>query len=143
MILQYLEAWRSVGGKKLMKVEITELKPTSENIMAMAEIGRRCFGDDFSKDHLRENWLLCDDRTVFYGVICDGNLAAFNGFLAHPARSPLGKILLFQSCHSATSPDYRGRGFFQALIAHAKKRLPGDYIVGFPNNQSGPIFMNC
>ena len=123
------------------ETEIVPLGQEESTLSEMVSIGRQCFGDWYTEDFLKGDWLLGDPRSIFYGVRSQGELVAFNGFLAHGATSRRGALLLYQSCHSATRPDHRGRGLFQALIEHAKHNLDGDFIVGFPNANSEPIFL--
>ena len=121
--------------------EIVQLFPEDSTIREMVSLGRQCFADHYNAAFLKGDWLLGDSRSKFYGVRSQGDLVAFNGFLAHAATSVRGALLLYQSCHSVTRPDQRGRGLFQALIGHAKKSLDGDFIVGFPNSNSKSIFL--
>jgi GNAT superfamily N-acetyltransferase len=118
---------------------IRTLEANEHTLSRMMEIGHACF-DDYSLDLLTRNWRCSDARTCFLGAFDNDRLIAFNGFLAHPARLRGKDLLLFQSCHSATDPAFRGQGLFTKLISHALKTLDGDYLVGFPNDQSGPIF---
>ena len=103
----------------------------------MEAIESVCFGELHVAGLLRRNWELSDERTIFLGAYDESRLVAFNGFIAHPTTD--GR-LIFQSCHSATDPDYRGRGLFTSLLRRAEEMLDGDYIVGFPNSNSGPLF---
>jgi hypothetical protein len=122
--------------------QIKALTRNDSTLSAMIRIGTECFGEKYGGDQLLSNWSNSDERTTFFGVFEDERLLAFNGFIAHPAYSGGKQRLLFQSCHSATDPEYRGQGLFSKIIEHAKQSLQGDYIVGYPNPQSHPIFVN-
>ncbi|MFV0280806.1 MAG: GNAT family N-acetyltransferase [Rhodoblastus sp.] len=124
-----------------MATEVIELQYSDASLAEMFEVGRAAFGHSYNIEQLQNNWRLGDDRTTFYGIVTDGKLIAFNGFMAHAARRGDRPLVLFQSGHSATHPDHRRKGLFQKLINHAKSSLDGDYIVGFPNDKSKPIFV--
>lgn len=121
--------------------EIQPLTRSAETVALMASIGARCFGPHFNKQQLEDTWS-SHPETTYFGVWIEGQLAAYNGFVAHPIMFCSQRGLAFQSCNSATDPQYRGRGLFQSLIEHAKIVLAekGEFIIGFPNEQSGPIF---
>jgi hypothetical protein len=82
-------------------------------------------------------------RSIFYGAF-DGNLLiGANGFIEHGLFCKGGRQIGFQSCSSATDPNYRGRGVFSRIINHAKTDLAnaGSFIFGFPNENSTRIFL--
>lgn len=74
----------------------------------------------------------------------DGNrMAGMNGFIAHPVCRNGETSIAYQSCDSATNPDYRGKGVFSSLINLGKELLKdqgGAFLFGYPNKNSGPIF---
>jgi len=76
---------------------------------------------------------------TFYG----NRMVAINGFIRHKLRSREGECVAYQSCSSATSRDFRGKGLFVELIEKAKQLLSDDgtFIIGFPNDNSTPIFL--
>ena len=123
-----------------MSYNIRQLEPQARTLETMERIWVACFGMPVS-GLLLANWSMSDPRTVVYGAFDGDRLVAFNAFLAHPALHLGKEILLFQSCHSATDPEYRKKGLFTDLIEHAKRELQGAYIIGFPNAQSKPIFL--
>lgn len=84
-------------------------------------------------------------ETVLYGAYSseDDSLIGVNGFIAHSVHRDGVTGLAYQSCISATNPDYKGKGAFSAIINHAKQSLAargGAFIFGYPNSKSGPIF---
>lgn len=123
---------------------IRKLTLTPETAARMSAIGRACFGPHYSEKLFLANWTLGHPETAFFGAFAGDELIAFNGFLAHRVLIRGGAELVFQSCHSATDPAHRGKGLFTSIIDHAKTALKdrGHYIIGYPNNQSGPIFLN-
>lgn len=125
--------------------EIRSFELDSPIPSGMCEVAQQCFGEDFIKRQiLQTTWRNSPSGTRVYAAYENNQLLAFNFFLAH--RAIIGGVsrLIFQSCHSGTGASARGRGLFSKIINHAKVELAshGDYIVGFPNDKSQPIFVN-
>ena len=126
-------------------IEIRSLKPVGQIPSAMLNIAEQCFGKDFiAREVLQTTWFNNPKGTRIYAAYEDNQLLAFNFFLAHRASVSGDSRLVFQSCHSGTGTAARGRGLFSAIIKHAKVDLAaqGDFIIGFPNSKSAPIFLN-
>lgn len=126
-------------------IEIRSLELDGQVPDRMYEVAQQCFGDDFiNRKILQTTWRNSQSGTRVYAAYENDELLAFNFFLAHPAIIGGESRLIFQSCHSGTGTAARGRGLFSKIINHAKVDLAhhGDYIVGFPNDKSGPIFVN-
>jgi GNAT superfamily N-acetyltransferase len=82
-------------------------------------------------------------ETLLLGSFDGDRVAGLNGFIAHPVCRDGEVNLAFQSCLSATDPDYRGQGIFTSLIEEAKRLLKqrgAAFLFGYPNANSGPIF---
>src|SRR5690242_15847096 len=92
---------------------------------------------------LRHNTVEAPKGTVFYGAFEDDYLIGVNGFTRHEVEISGRSSAVYQSCSTATDPSFHGRGVFSAIIRHAQQALAatGSYIVGFPNENSGPIFV--
>ena len=126
-------------------ISIRDLKYSAGISLDMIEIAQQCFGKDFvEKELLHKTWCNSPPNSRVFAAYENNELLAFNFFLAH--RAIIGGVsrLVFQSCHSSTGASARGRGLFSKIINHAKIELAldGDYIVGFPNHKSQPIFVN-
>lgn len=127
-----------------MPFEIRDLKLSGDTLGKMNEVGNLCFGEGCAANNLiSKNWQLSGPNSRFFGAYEDDKLVAFNGFTAHRILRGGTVRLMFQSCHSATHPASRGRGLLTKIINHAKTALAenGDYIIGFPNEKSEPIFL--
>ncbi|MDX2158255.1 MAG: GNAT family N-acetyltransferase [Hyphomicrobiaceae bacterium] len=107
------------------------------------ELQRLVFGEAFDPamlEHARD----CHPATFVLGCWDGDRLAGCNGFLAHPVRLGDRSALAYQSCISATHPEYRGRRIFQSLIDSARatlKQRGAAFMFGFPNENSEPIFV--
>lgn len=126
-------------------IEIRSFELDSPIPSGMCEVAHQCFGEDFiNRQILQATWRNSPSGTRVYAAYENNELLAFNFFLAH--RAIIGGVsrLVFQSCHSGTATSARGRGLFSKIINYAKGDLAlhGDYIVGFPNDKSEPIFVN-
>lgn len=111
----------------------------------MMEVARQCFGNDFvDKGILNKTWVNAPLGTRVFAAYENNQLLAFNFFLAHRVIIREVSRQIYQSCHSGTGTSARGRGLFSKIINHAKVELAphGDFIVGFPNDKSQPIFVN-
>ncbi|MFK7941668.1 MAG: GNAT family N-acetyltransferase [Paracoccaceae bacterium] len=107
------------------------------------ELQRHAFGD-FGED-LFDHILRDTPRgAVGYGIHDEGHLVAFNAFMGHSAHRAGQTGIAYQSCMSATHKEHGGRGYFSKIIRHAQEDLKacgGAFIFGFPNHNSGPIFV--
>lgn len=83
-----------------------------------------------------------NQKTVYLGAYLKNELVALNIFIAHELMFNNKNIIAYQSCWSATSKNHRKKGLFSLIINSAKKLLDGAFIFGFPNHNSGPIFLN-
>lgn len=82
----------------------------------------------------------------FFLVARDGErILGCNGFIANDFMLDEKKITGYQSCWTATHPDYRGQSIFPSLINEAKEILSSQgagFIYGVPNNLSRPVMIN-
>ncbi|ATI44024.1 hypothetical protein CBW24_17940 (plasmid) [Pacificitalea manganoxidans] len=107
------------------------------------ELQQHAFGD-FSGplfDHILRD---TPRGAVGYGIHDDGRLVAFNAFMGHSVHRAGQTGIAYQSCMSATHKGHGGRGYFSKIIKHAQQDLKtrgGAFIFGFPNHNSGPIFV--
>ncbi len=109
----------------------------------IVELQRHAFGD-FGED-LFDHILRATPRgAVGYGIHDAGRLVAFNAFMGHSVHRAGQTGIAYQSCMTATHKEYGGRGYFSKIIRHAQQDLKargGALIFGFPNHNSGPIFV--
>ena len=81
----------------------------------------------------------------FFLVAKDGEqIVGCNGFLANDFFLNGNRYVGYQSCWSATHPDYRGKGVFRGIINEAKRILKNSgagFIYGIPNDDSLPVFI--
>lgn len=107
------------------------------------ELQRHAFGD-FTED-LYDHILRHVPRgAVGYGIHDKDRLVAFNAFTGHAVHRSGHTGIAYQSCMSATHKEYGGRGYFSKIINHAQDDLKARgaaFIFGFPNHNSGPIFV--
>ena len=71
-----------------------------------------------------------------------GQIIGCNGFMAYDFEFNGMPVVGYQSCWTATHPEHRGKGIFQALINEAKKILEdagAGFIYGMANQLSLPI----
>ncbi|MFY2763017.1 GNAT family N-acetyltransferase [Arenimonas sp. MALMAid1274] len=124
-----------------MDFEIREMPRTEAEVLQVFDVCRSAF-PNIHLDRFRSNWLSSSDLSTFFGAYSEGRLVAVNGFIAHRILLDGCRRQAFQSCWSATAPDFRGKGLFTKIINHAKGALAGRaaFIFGFPNHLSGPIF---
>ncbi len=124
-----------------MNFEIREIPREEPHIQDTFDLCRSAF-PGIKIDKLRSNWIGSNTSSMFLGAYAGNRLAGANGFIAHPTMLRGQPGVAYQSCWSATHPDFRGNGLFSAIIEHAKKTLRGraTMICGFPNSVSGPIF---
>lgn len=123
--------------------EIREIPRDTQSLAAVFDVCAASF-DGVSMSKLKSNWFDSSPDSTFFGAYAGDDLAAVNGFLSHNILLGGVQRRAFQSCWSATSLDYRGKGLFSRIINHAKEALKGRaaFIFGFPNHLSGPIFVN-
>lgn len=85
------------------------------------------------------------DGSVYMGAFEGDELIGFNAFIAHHLHWNDRPFLAFQSCWTATSPAHRGKRVFQNIIATAHdhlRSLGGQVMIGWPNPNSEPLFVN-
>jgi hypothetical protein len=129
-----------------MEFVTRELRLTKETLVAMTSVAASAFGGAYSQEQIEKNWTLSHPDSVFFGAFQGESLVSFVGFLAHSARAEseglTRSMKLFQACHVSTRADFKGRGLFPRIVAHALSHLDGDYIIGFPNAVAQPIWLN-
>lgn len=105
---------------------------------------REAFGS-FSDERFQHIVDECPLGIVSYGVYEHSQLIAFNCFIAHSVHRGGMLGIAYQSCLTVTRQDHKGKGLFSKIINFAKtdlKHKGGAFIFGFPNMNSGPIFVN-
>lgn len=125
----------------MVEFEIRELPRSEAGLNAAFSVCQAAF-DGVQMTRLKANWLSSHTESVFFGAYAGDRLAGVNGFIAHSILLDGALSIAYQSCWSATLPDFRGKGLFTRIINHAKDALRGRaaFIFGFPNHLSGPIF---
>lgn len=83
-------------------------------------------------------------NSIFFGAFDNDKLIAMNAFMPmqYVYKNELYNVV--ESCESAVSPNYRNRGIFSKIIKYAETWLSSnnyDFIIGFPNINSYPVFM--
>lgn len=112
----------------------------------------KLLGDVFmeSKEALPLNKLMLNTQTdskhksLYLAAIENDEIIGFNGFISHDLILNGQLINCYQSCWTATSDQHRGKKIFPNLINAAKNILKENgaaFIFGFPNQNSGPIFL--
>ena len=85
-------------------------------------------------------------KQSFFLVAKENNtIVGCNAFIANDFILNGISYVGYQSCWSATHPDYQGKGIFVTLITEAKKLLTeqgGGFIYGVANNKSHHILIN-
>ena len=110
---------------------------------AVLGLQREAFGE-FSEALLKHIVDESEQGFVGYGIFDSRELVAVNCFVAHPVSHCGVTGVAYQSCMSATRSDQKGKGSFSKIINFAKDDLykkGGAFIFGFPNINSGPIFV--
>lgn len=99
---------------------------------------------ELSEQTIRHILLDAHGETLVIGCFDGDAMVGLNAFLAHPVCWNGITGLAYQSCLSATDPDYRGRRIFPSIINAAKEELRARgaaFMFGYPNHNSGPIFV--
>ena len=81
--------------------------------------------------------------SIFLGAFEGEQMIGCNAFIANDFLFNNASALCFQSCWSATDPQYRGQGVFFKIQEMAKiilKEKGASLIFGLPNQISRPIF---
>jgi predicted N-acetyltransferase YhbS len=112
-----------------------------------AALQTRVFNTPISEAHLFNNTFnkQASQPSVYLGALKGEELIGFNAFISHDLLLNGKSLNCFQSCWTATSPDHRKKGIFTNLIDAAKiilKEKGAGFIFGFPNHNSGPIFLS-
>lgn len=92
---------------------------------------------------LRHNSHDAPKGSTFFGAFENDHLLGLNGFVRHSVFVSGRQSAVYQSCSTATDPAYRGRGIFTSIVRHAQSALATGAlsIIGFPNENSMPIFI--
>ena len=97
-------------------------------------------------DFLKKN-IFCEDsnlQSLVLGAFDDKKLVGCNAFISNDFHLNGKEVSCFQSCWSATHPNFQGRGIFVSIQNEAKRILSNigaTLIYGLPNDQSHPIFI--
>lgn len=86
---------------------------------------------------------IADKPTIAF-VARDGDrLVGFNAFIPFALHRGAQRGIAYQSCWSATHPDYQGRGIWASVMNQARSLLADEalYICGLPNPNSHPIMV--
>jgi len=126
-----------------MSLEIRDLLLSAQWLGHMDEILRLCPGEAHTARKTPPH-PQTHRQSRFFGAFEDTRLVAFREFLSHRILHRGEKRLMFQSCQGATHPSYHGCGLFSRIIDYAKTALAqeGDYLVGFPDDESQWITLN-
>ena len=84
------------------------------------------------------------DRSAIAFAARDGDrLVGFNAFIPFALRKGAERGIAYQSCWSATHPDYQGRGIWVSMMNQARSVLAKEalFICGIPNPNSHPIMV--
>jgi GNAT superfamily N-acetyltransferase len=116
---------------------------TSSELVALLT---EAFGEEAShlKAQLLHNASFGAGKFTIFAAREGSQLLGINGFIHHSASLSGDHATLFQSVSTATSPKARGRGVFQKLIGSACEEFAATrgLIIGWPNKNSEPIFVN-
>ena len=128
------------------------IKTINFNDSEMVERLRELIGISFKQEKPEINFLR---KNIFYegshlqslvlGAFENNKLVGCNAFIANDFFLNGKEISCFQSCWSATHPNFQGRGIFVSIQNEAKKilfDLGATLIYGLPNDQSHPIFIS-
>ena len=81
-------------------------------------------------------------KALYLGAFSDGDLVGFNAYIPHDMLLDGDRLVAYQSCWSAVSPNHRKQGLFIRLQEAARAPLKAQgaiAIIGLPNQLSGPI----
>jgi hypothetical protein len=103
---------------------------------------KKVFPDPDGERQVQHNMSDAPEGTAFFGAFDGDRLIGVNGFIRHSIVYRHRKMATFQSCSTATDPNYRGRGIFSGIVKHAQNALASEcpFLIGFPNEVSEPIF---
>lgn len=127
----------------IQEVDVNDA-PLLENI---AELISLAFNQDRPEIELLKKNIYCEESSLssIFLVAFDGeDLVGCNAFIANDFYVNQEFVSCFQSCWSATHPQYQGQGIFIAIQEEAKiilAKTGGSFIYGLPNDASHPIFV--
>ena len=126
----------------MINVKLIDIASDAHKALIL-ELERNAFGtfEENLYDHILHD---SPSGAIGYGIYDEDRLVAFNGFIRHAVQRAGATGIAYQSCMTATHKDYGGRGYFSAIIKYAQNDLKargGAFIFGFPNHNSGPIFV--
>jgi hypothetical protein len=116
-------------------------------LVKIAELISLAFNQDKPEIEFLKKNILCEESSLpsIFLVAFDGDhLVGCNAFIANDFCVNQEFVPCFQSCWSATHPEYQGQGIFIAIQQEAKNILAergGSFIYGLPNDASHPIFV--
>ena len=120
----------------------------SELLESLTELISLSFQQDkIHVEYLKKN-IFCEESSLsslVLGAFEEKKLVGCNAFIANDFNLNGREISCFQSCWSATHPNFQGRGIFISIQNEAKKILSdlgAMLIYGLPNDQSLPIFIS-
>lgn len=120
----------------------------SELLESLSELISLSFQQDKIHVEYLKNNIFCEESnlcSLVLGAFEEKKLVGCNAFIANDFNLNGREISCFQSCWSATHPNFQGRGIFISIQNEAKKILSdlgATLIYGLPNNQSHPIFIS-
>ena len=86
---------------------------------------------------------IADKSAIAFAARDGDRLVGFNAFIPFALRKGAERAIAYQSCWSATHPDYQGRGIWASVMNQAKSMLTDEalFICGLPNPNSHPIMV--
>ena len=127
------------------RIERVELGSPWQN--HIAEVVSEAFESSDPEETFRDLRLTTEThgkrKSAYFAAIEGDQLIGFNAFIAHDLSYRGTPVQAFQSCWTATSSAHRGKKVFQNIILHAHEELSAagaDFIIGWPNPSSEPIF---
>jgi hypothetical protein len=128
----------SMGNYEIREIDINNERSEIEIIDLVNEV----FSLNFGKEKIFLNTSTRNKRTVYLGAYFNDELVALNILISHELLYNNETVIAYQSTWGATSEKHRKKGLLSMLITKAKEMLDGAFIFGFPNGNSGPIFLN-
>lgn len=109
---------------------------------------RKVFNENYDSNKLTTNTenTYNKARTLHLAVLDkEENVIAFNSFTPHNFNINGEKAVAYQMGWAAIEPEFRGKSIYKNIIEAAKvevKKLGGEFLFGFPNTTSHPIFIH-
>jgi hypothetical protein len=124
-----------------MDFDIRPLDRDLATLEAMERVGLACFGSGYVEEsRLTRKWASGGDGTIFLGAFEGERLAGYIGFIPYDGWLGEQPKIVFQAIQGGTDPEFRGRGVFSKIASRAMELLPGDYMIGYPNDQALPVW---